>query len=278
MAKRCRPSRSDEDSRGRARDPFALHRSGRDRQASRPDSGALGQGCTRRLLTGIPLALAATILLYLAAALAGSLIPRNASWEEPSGGVLIFVRNNGIHVDLVLPASAAGLDLHRLVPPGHVGNPADARDWVAFGWGQREFYLETQRWSDLKVRNVARALFGGPALMRVEHLGLPQPSDRSRPLRLDDDAYRRLVAAIATGFKRGQDGSPMVLPGSGYGRSDIFYEAVGRYDVFNTSNQWAADALARAGVEVGIWTPFAQGLMRWFPEPAQVAEFETPGR
>lgn len=223
-----------------------------------------------RLLLFLPLVVGAALLLYLAAAIAGSLIPRNASWEEPPDGILIFVRNNGIHADLVLPASAAGIELYELAPPGHVGNPARVRGWVAFGWGQREFYLETQRWSDLTVRNAARAVLGGRALMHVEHLGRPQPSDRFRPLRLDDDTYRRLVATISRGFQRGQDGRPVVLPGSGYGGSDVFYEANGHYNAGNTSNQWAADALAGAGVEVGVWTPLAQGLMWWFPEPAEV--------
>lgn len=228
-------------------------------------------------MIALPLVLGAALLLYLAAAVAGSLIPRNASWEEPSDGVLLFVRNNGIHVDLVLPASAAGIELYRLVPPSHVGNPGRTRGWVAFGWGQREFYLETPRWSGLKVRNAARAVFGGRALMHVEHLGRLQPSERLRPLRIDGGSYRELVAAIERGFQRGQDGRPVVLPGSGYGSGDIFYEAVGNYNAFNTSNQWAADALANAGVKVGVWTPLAPGLMWWFPEPAQDTELRTPG-
>jgi len=221
------------------------------------------------VLVCVPLALGTALLLYLAAAGAGSLIPRNASWEEPADGVLLFVRNNGIHVDLVLPASAAGIDLYRLVPPGDVGNPDQAAGWVAFGWGQREFYLETPRWSDLKVRNATRAVFGGPALMHVEHLGRPQPSSRTRPLRLDDRAYRRLVAAVARGFQRGEDGRPVPLPGSGYGSADVFYEADGRYDALRTSNQWTADVLASAGVKVGVWTPLASGLMWRFQERAQ---------
>ena len=59
-------------------------------------------------------------LLYLLAAVIGAFVPRNASWQQPSQGVTIFVRDNGVHVDLVLPASANGIDLYRLVPPAHM--------------------------------------------------------------------------------------------------------------------------------------------------------------
>lgn len=205
--------------------------------------------------------LVALPLLYLLAAVVGSLVPRNSGWQEPSQGVLIFLRDNGVHVDLVLPASAAGIDLYLLVPPSHIADPEAARGWVAFGWGQREFYLETPRWSDLTVRNAARSVFGGDALMHVEHMARPRPSPDTRPLTLDRQAYGRLVAAVIGGFATQEAGGTIPLLGRGHGDDDVFYEATGRYDAFRTSNQWTADALADVGVRIGAWTPFAQGIM-----------------
>lgn len=227
----------------------------------------MNRGATRRrsgfraILRVALLTLAALPLLYLLAAVIGSLVPRNPDWQEPSRGVSIFVRDNGVHVDLVLPASAAGIDLYRLVPPAHIADPEAARGWVAFGWGQREFYLETPRWSDLSVRNAARSVFGGDALMHVEHMARPRPSPATRPLTLDRQAYGRLVAAVMDGFATQDARRTIPLLGRGYGSDDVFYEATGRYDAFRTSNQWTADALADAGVRIGAWTPFAQGIM-----------------
>ena len=193
-------------------------------------------------------------------------MPRNPDWEEPSRGVLIFVRNNGVHVELVLPATAAGFDLYRLVPPAHIRDPQAARGWVALGWGQREFYLETPRWADLTIRNAARAVFGGDALMHVEHLALPRATADTRPLCLDRQAYGRLVARMTSSFVLGESGQPIPLLGRGYGDNDVFYEAHGRYNALRTSNQWTADALADAGVKIGLWTPFAQGIMWRFKQ------------
>lgn len=109
-------------------------------------------------------------LLYLVGAVIGSLVPRNAGWEEPRQGIQIFVRTNGIHADIVLPVSAAGVDLHQFMPPADIRDPRQAGGWVAFEWGQREFYLETPRWTDLTLRNAFCSVAGGDALMPVEHL------------------------------------------------------------------------------------------------------------
>lgn len=234
-------------------------------------SDAAGRGSLRfrRALLTVLLTLLALPCLYLLGAVAGAFVPRNPDWKEPSQGVLVFVRSNGVHVDLVLPAQVAGQDLYRLVPPEHVASPASASGWIAFGWGQREFYLETPRWSDLTAGNAARALFGGSAVMHVEHGGRPRPSADMRPLLLEPEAYGRLVTYIVHSFTVHADGQPVPIVGTGYGRNDTFYEATGRYSALRTSNQWAVDALAAAGVKVGSWTPFALGIMWRFGEASE---------
>lgn len=199
--------------------------------------------------------------VYILAAVVGALVPRNAGWQEPDNGVEIFVRTNGVHSDLVLPADAAGIDWHDLLPPEHAADPSAARGWVALGWGQRRFYLETQTWSDLEVRTAVRAMLGGDALMHVGHLSPPTPSPAYRPLRLDAVDYRRMSAAIEASFRLDPRGRPIPLPGAGYGEHDVFYEAQGIYHALRTSNQWTADMLARGGVRIGVWTPFEQGIM-----------------
>lgn len=215
----------------------------------------------RRFLRRVLLMLQALPCIYLLGAVAGAFVPRNPGWREPSHGVPVFVRSNGAHVDLVLPARDGGHDLYRWVSPEHVANPQSALGWIAFGWGQREFYLETPRWSDLTLLNASRAMFGGNVVMHVEHGRQPRPSTDMRPLLLETEEYDRLVAYILGSFSVDADGKPTMIAGSGYGRNDVFYEAIGRYSMIRTSNQWAADALAAAGVRVGSWTPFAWGIM-----------------
>lgn len=213
-------------------------------------------------------ALAAVAAVYVGAAVVGGLLPRNPGWRPPEAGVALYVRTNGVHSDLVVPARAAGIDWYRLLPPAHVPDPGSARGWIAVGWGQREFYLETRTWADLDLVTALRALVGGEALVHVEHLGAPRPSAAERPLCVRPHEYRRIAAFVEKSLRRGADGRPIPLDGSGYAERDVFYEGEGVYHPFRTSNQWTADALAAGGVKVGVFTPFEQGLMWRFPVPA----------
>ena len=56
------------------------------------------------------LALACIPGLYLLAALLGSLIPVNRGWKEPAQGITIYVADNGLHSDLILPDAETTLE------------------------------------------------------------------------------------------------------------------------------------------------------------------------
>ena len=86
-------------------------------------------------------------------------------------------------------------------------------------------------------------------------------------MRLDRQAYGRLVAVVTERFITDDAGRTIPLLGRSYDDDDVFYEATGRYNAFRTSNQWTADALAEAGVRVGVWTPFAPGILWRFRQP-----------
>jgi uncharacterized protein (TIGR02117 family) len=207
-------------------------------------------------------------LLYFAAALAGALIPRNAGWEEPDDGIIFYIWDNGIHVDLVVPARAAGVDMYRLTPPEHSKGSMSDSDWVALGWGQREFYLETPTWGDLTVRNALRAVAGGDSLMRVSHHSRPPSSGKVREIRVGPEGYRRMISFAAASFER-SGREPILLEGRAHQPNYAFYEGVGGYNALRTSNQWTGDALAQAGVKVGVWTPLSMGLMWRYRRPGK---------
>ena len=209
-------------------------------------------------------ALALPPLCYLLAAVAGALLPVNHGWRQPERGVPLFVRTNGVHTALVLPVRAAGLDWRGLIPPGDFARAVTADDHLAFGWGHREFYLETPRWVDLKPGVALRALTGlGGTLMHVGHLPDRRRAPDLRPFCVTPAQYRRLAAFIRGSFAPLEGQRPASLPG--YTASDRFFEARGRYDLFGTSNTWTGEALAHAGVRIGVWTPFSGSIMWRFP-------------
>lgn len=201
------------------------------------------------------LALAALPFAYLLAAFAGALVPVNRGWEEPARGTTIYLRSNGIHVDLLLPARAHGLDWRPLLPASDVRSAPPEVRWYGFGAGERRVYLETPTWGDLTAGALWAALTGGERVLHVDQTA--KPGTELRAIRLRPEEYRRLWAAIRAEF----DGPPRRIDHPGYGPDDAFYEARGRASAVHTCNQWVADKLRLAGVETSAWTPFADGLL-----------------
>jgi uncharacterized protein (TIGR02117 family) len=200
-------------------------------------------------------------LLYLLAALVGGLIPANAGWQQPREGITIFVESNGVHTWIVMPAVTPEMDWRRLAPASDLSDPRRTGDHVAIGYGNRDFYLNTPAWKDLTLRRAVGAAFGnGPSLLHVYHERDPAPSADRQPITLSPAQYRRLTAAVASSFAIGSDGHTIAL-GRGYGASDVFYEAKGRYNLYATCNEWSGAMLRVAGVRIGLWTPFAQSIM-----------------
>src|SRR5687768_1527619 len=88
----------------------------------------------------IALALLAVPVAYLLAALIGSLIPVNSAWREPDRGISIYLADNGVHADLILPVRAAGLDWAPLLPRSDMADARPGMNWIAFGAGERRVY------------------------------------------------------------------------------------------------------------------------------------------
>lgn len=212
--------------------------------------------------------LAAVPALYLLAALAGSLIPVNRDWQEPERGTTVYLRSNGVHVDIIMPAVAQGLDWRPLFPLRDFRNAPASPGWFGFGAGERRVYLETPTWWDLSPRTAWAALTGGERVMHVERLA--EPGTDLKAIRLRPEEYRRLWAAIRAQFDLAMSGRPQRIDHPGYGADDAFYEGRGKASAINTCNSWVADQLRLTGVKTSLWPPFAEGMMwryREVPSP-----------
>lgn len=221
----------------------------------------------RQTLRILALLLIGAPLLYLIAALVLGLVPVNRGFEPPGrddDSVAIFVRSNGVHAELVLPARdpydwtrefplLSIVDYKRM--PSMLG-----LNWIAFGWGDRAFYLETPRWRDLRPGTAFKALSGrGPAAMHVEYLKRPQDY-RAVRIEIDEAQYRRLVAYVRAGFAQDAQGRAIRIDHPGYFATDAFFEGNGHYTLWRTSNEWVRRGLADAGLPTAFWSPFDVAL------------------
>ena len=224
---------------------------------------------TRRvafLIALVPGGLLAAVAIYLLAALVLGVIPVGGSRED-SGSIEVFVRSNGIHADLVVPMVAGGIDWRTRLPVAALHPIAGVTKDLAFGWGDRGFYLTTPTWSDLRVATAFRALTGlDRTVLRVEAVPIPVPDPAMREVRLSPARYRALAAFITAAIRVGDDGGPIVIPGAHYDAHDIFLDANGHYSIFETCNEWTRQALAGAGVRVPVWSPFEQALFYQLPQ------------
>lgn len=221
-----------------------------------------------RLTGRVVTAILAVPALYLLAALVGSVVPVNRGWKEPARGTTIYIADNGIHADLILPAKAEGLDWTPLLPKSDFAAPDPAAQWIAFGEGEQHVYLNTPTWWDITPPTIWHALTGGPRVMHVEWVSNPRYSAREVLLRPEE--YRRLWAAIRAEMVLDSSGRPVRITHPGYGPSDAFFRAKGRASALTTCNSWVAGRLRLAGVKTSIWPPFVEGLV-WRYRRAQSA-------
>ena len=208
-----------------------------------------------RLITAV----LAVPALYLAAALVGSLVAVNNGWSEPLDGITVYIADNGIHADIIMPVKADGLDWAPLIPKSDFASPPPSARWMAFGSGEERVYLDTPSWWDITPHTIWSALSGGRRVMHVEYV--PNPYYAVRQIRLRPEEYRQLWAAIRADFALDAKGHAERMDHPGYGPADAFYRATGKANAVRTCNAVAANWLRLAGVKTSVWPPFVNGLV-----------------
>ncbi len=207
------------------------------------------------------LVLVAAIALYAVTTMVLSRISvpgENVSHVE----VTAYILSNGVHTDIVLPVRNADRDWSNALPYTNTTGGDSTAAWVAFGWGDKGFYLETPTWGDLTASVVFKAMFalGSSAMHVTYHKGL-QEGPLCKRIHLSRAQYQRLVTYIDRSFARDTNGRTQVIrTHANYGPSDAFYEGVGSYHLFHTCNTWTNNALKACGLRACVWTVLDGGI------------------
>jgi len=197
-----------------------------------------------------------------AALLLGALVPRPLLSSESADAATrrILLLHNPIHTDIAIPLDAAVLaDFDFLLNAGIPADLPDAR-YLVFGWGGREFYINTPVWSELKAGPLFKGLTVDRSVLHVEVAGdIPEPQPFVTGHALSEAGYDRLLAFIRASFSASPDG-PVRIAGAAYGEFDAFFEANGWFNAVAGCNTWTAAALREAGLRTGWWNPLPQSL------------------
>lgn len=203
------------------------------------------------------------VLLYLLAEfiLSRVAVEEKNSVSEPKE-VEIYIYSNGVHTDIVMPIRSADIDWSLEVDPKHTRSQRTDMAFVAMGWGDKGFYLETPEWSDLKLSVAFKAAFYlGESAMHTTFYRQMTEGDHCIRLQITRAQYRLLITYIRDSFERTADGKVVLIQASTYGDNDSFYEAKRTYGVFYTCNTWANNALKAAGLKACLWTAFDRGIL-----------------
>lgn len=220
-----------------------------------------------RLLRWLCVALVAMIVLYGAAALALGYFPLNRDVGDVPGGTEVLVCSNGWHTDFVLPVRNQVVDWSRRFPAPDFAGPVTGYDRIGIGWGDLAFYRATPRWQDFRPGVALHALLGlGPSAVHVQYRPVPGPTERCGRLVVDDARYRALADAIDATLLNSAAGEAAILASPGYGATDGFYMAVGRFTLVKDCNVWVGQGLKAAALPSGIWTPFAFLVLAHLPD------------
>lgn len=206
-----------------------------------------------RVLRNAPLFVFGIVLVYVGAALVLGVIPVNSGFTPTAGGIPIFVCSNGVHTDFVLPVKTEEVDWSTIFPPRHYPTDVTGFDHIGIGWGDLDFYRSTPSWRDFDSGIALRALTGlGPAALHVQYRPEPGGNEDCAQAAISIPQYRALTNYIA-----GTIASTEAPAAPGYGATDLFYPAQGRFSLFKSCNVWVGQGLMAAGLPTGLWTPFS---------------------
>jgi uncharacterized protein (TIGR02117 family) len=205
--------------------------------------------------------LAFFVIFYFIAAFALSRITVDRE-KDSKEEVAIYIRTNGVHTDIVVPVHTDQMDWSKEVKYENTVLKDTSYKYLAVGWGDKGFYLQTPNWSDLKFSVAFNAAFGlsTTAIHATFHRQLSE-NESCRKILISREQYSQLINYIMAGFDKDANGHFMVIDTkANYGNSDAFYEATGRYNLFCTCNTWANLALKSCGQKCCVWTVFDKGI------------------
>ena len=206
------------------------------------------------------------VLLYIILALLLPLIPINAKATNQPKTIELYIFTNGVHTDLVVPIKTDVIDWsQKLAFENTKGKRTDFR-YIAFGWGDKGFYLDMPTWADLKFSTAFKAAFWlSDSAMHCTYYKNMRPAEDCKKMMLTEEQYKNLVKYIDDRFDKDSAGHYILIPTNAvYGNDDAFYDAKGSYNFTYTCNTWANNGLKIAGQKAALWTPTDFGIFRHY--------------
>ncbi len=193
-------------------------------------------------------------IVYLLISLILTYIPIDYEDANNEKDKLIYISTNGVHLDIIIPKNL--LDSNVLIDLKYSQND----QYLAFGWGDKNFYLNTPTWADLTFNNAFQAVFlKGPTLVHLTRYTENQIDWVE--IKVNQKQLHKLNKYIFNSFYFDSKNQKVLLNNKGYFYNDDFYEAIGNFTCFKTCNSWVNSGLKKSEIKSCLWTPFDFGLI-----------------
>lgn len=194
------------------------------------------------------------IIVYLLVAILLSYITVNRNSDNLNDDKTIYLATNGVHLSIILPKEDVALNV--LEGLQYKSN----QNYVMFGWGNKDFYLNTPTWNDFKFKYAFGALFlDTPTAIHITTYYYKQPDWVI--VKCNEEELKKLNEYIFKTFKTNSDGKKQFIPQQLYSKNNSFYNANGSYSVAKTCNTWANRAFKESGLKASYFTIFDFGLL-----------------
>lgn len=201
------------------------------------------------------------LLVYIFAVLLLSRIAVNNNAFQQPKEVEIFLLSNGVHTDIVVPLQNEVKDWSKSVRIENTKAKDFSVKYVAFGWGDKGFYLETPIWADLKMSTALKAATGlSSSAIHTTFYKNMRENESCKKILISKENYTKLVSYIEASFQIKNERLLQIATNYTYGNNDAFYEAKGSYSLFYTCNTWANSALKAARQKTSLWTVYDKGI------------------
>lgn len=216
---------------------------------------------TLKILKKFAFAILAFLLIYVASAFLLSKITINSNADHQSKDVSIYIKTNGVHTDIIVPVKNEIKNWSSQIKFENTKSKDSTAEYLAFGWGDKGFYLDTPEWSDLKASTAFKAAFAlGNSAMHTTFYKSIKENKECVKINISQENYQKLIAYIEDSFQFDVNQNPIFIPATTYGKNDSFYEAKGNYNLFHTCNSWANNALKFSNQKAAFWTVTDSGI------------------
>lgn len=214
-----------------------------------------------KILLTVIFAFTGFLLLYVLVAYALSKITIDKE-ENTKPEVEIFILTNGVHTDIVMPVKNDQTDWSKQIQFKNTKAADSTYKYIAMGWGDKGFYLETPEWSDLKASVAFKAATGlSTTAIHATYYKQMRLGEDCKSMLISREQYDRLINYIHNSFQKDASGNYIpIKTNANYSKTDAFYEAIGSYSMMHTCNTWANSALKASGQKCCFWTATDSGI------------------